>query len=215
MELYEYKMTSMVHAERAAQASLEAANQLVTHLQHRLAQMSTEVSRLHQLLFHTQQCNEEAQKQLRMSTENFHKLSAKYVYCYCSLQTNEARIQFFYIQFSRNSEVIFLFIRYTKEEIRNKELSKQIYEKDKDIEKMQGTVGSLENKLSDLSQIKKTLTKKYESQCEKNMTLVTGAEKLENCVKMLNNKIQEKTEEVTKANFRIDQMAKVTLIFLS
>jgi hypothetical protein len=38
--------------------SLEAANSHSTHLNHRLAQMRAEASRLHQLLYHNQQCLE-------------------------------------------------------------------------------------------------------------------------------------------------------------
>ncbi|KRT84391.1 hypothetical protein AMK59_1149 [Oryctes borbonicus] len=56
MELYEYKLASMGHAERAAVASVEAASQRCTHLQHRIAQLTAELSRTHQLLFHSQQC---------------------------------------------------------------------------------------------------------------------------------------------------------------
>lgn len=79
MELYEYKMAAIGHAERAAQASLEAANQHATHLQHRLAQMSTEVSRLHQMLFHAQQCAEEARRQLRVCEDNVSSMNARLV----------------------------------------------------------------------------------------------------------------------------------------
>lgn len=56
MELYEYKLASMGHAERAAMVSLEAASQRCTHLSHRIAQLTAELSRTHQLLFHSQQC---------------------------------------------------------------------------------------------------------------------------------------------------------------
>ncbi|KAK0170801.1 hypothetical protein PV328_008599 [Microctonus aethiopoides] len=55
MELYEYKLAAMKHAERGIQASHEAANAHATCLQHRLAQVIAESSRLHQLLFYTQQ----------------------------------------------------------------------------------------------------------------------------------------------------------------
>ncbi|XP_015172465.1 PREDICTED: uncharacterized protein LOC107064351 [Polistes dominula] len=58
MELYEYKLAAMRHAERAMQSSLEAANNHATSLQHRLAQVIAESSRLHQMLFDTQQCLE-------------------------------------------------------------------------------------------------------------------------------------------------------------
>lgn len=62
MELYEYKLASMGHAEKAATSSLEAASKRCAHLQHRTAQLTAELSRMHQLLFHTQQCHEEACK---------------------------------------------------------------------------------------------------------------------------------------------------------
>lgn len=51
----------MGHAERATQASLEASNNHATRLQHRLAKVIAESSRLHQLLFYTQQCLEGSQ----------------------------------------------------------------------------------------------------------------------------------------------------------
>ncbi|XP_044759623.1 uncharacterized protein LOC123317254 [Coccinella septempunctata] len=62
MELYEYKLASMGHAERAAMASVEAASERCTHLQHRMAQLTAEMNSLHQLLFHTQQRREELVK---------------------------------------------------------------------------------------------------------------------------------------------------------
>lgn len=48
----------MVHFEKAMQSSLETASNHATSLQHRLAQVLTESSRLHELLFDTQQCLE-------------------------------------------------------------------------------------------------------------------------------------------------------------
>lgn len=70
MELYEYKLAAMGHAERAAMASVEAASQRCVYLQHRTAQLTAELSRLHQLLFHTQQCHEEAVKKRDSLVEN-------------------------------------------------------------------------------------------------------------------------------------------------
>lgn len=81
MELYEYKLASMGHAERAATASVEAASERCSHLQHRMAQLTAEMNSLHQLLFHTQQRREElikAKKQLEetvqvsFSNQNIH-----------------------------------------------------------------------------------------------------------------------------------------------
>ncbi|KAB0793304.1 hypothetical protein PPYR_12924 [Photinus pyralis] len=62
MELYEYKIASMNQAERAGTASIEAATMHCTHLQHRVAQLTAEVSKLRQLGLHSQQCNEEMAK---------------------------------------------------------------------------------------------------------------------------------------------------------
>ncbi|XP_018319002.1 uncharacterized protein LOC108732610 isoform X2 [Agrilus planipennis] len=62
MELFEYKLASMRHVERASIVSMEAASQRSTHLQHRAAQLTAELNRLHQLLFHVQQCHEEVTK---------------------------------------------------------------------------------------------------------------------------------------------------------
>ncbi|XP_058800070.1 protein CIP2A homolog [Phymastichus coffea] len=61
MELYEYKMATMRHAERAMQVSLEAATNHATSLQHRLAQLMAQSGQLHQVLFNTQQCLEGSQ----------------------------------------------------------------------------------------------------------------------------------------------------------
>jgi hypothetical protein len=49
------------------EASLEAANSHSTHLHHQLAQMSAEASRLHQLLYHNQQCLEGLQQEKEAS----------------------------------------------------------------------------------------------------------------------------------------------------
>lgn len=65
MELYEYKLAALGHSERALHASLEAVNNHATHLQHRLAQMNAEANRMHQLLYHSQQCLESLQKEKR------------------------------------------------------------------------------------------------------------------------------------------------------
>lgn len=77
MELYEYKLAAMAHAEKAAMISIEAASQRCVFLQHRTAQLTAELSRLHQLLFHTQQCYEEAVKCRDALTESNKELENK------------------------------------------------------------------------------------------------------------------------------------------
>ncbi|KAK6640443.1 hypothetical protein RUM44_012137 [Polyplax serrata] len=58
MELYEYKLAAMGHAERRMQCSLEAADAACTGMNHQIAQYRAEVARLHQMLFYSQQCIE-------------------------------------------------------------------------------------------------------------------------------------------------------------
>ncbi|XP_043518292.1 uncharacterized protein LOC122533033 [Frieseomelitta varia] len=77
MELYEYKLAAMRHAERAMQSSLEAANNHGTSLQHRLAQVVAESSRLHQMLFDTQQCLEGVKSTLTVKLAEAEEQSKK------------------------------------------------------------------------------------------------------------------------------------------
>ncbi|XP_078043958.1 uncharacterized protein LOC144473709 [Augochlora pura] len=77
MELYEYKLAAMRHAERAMQSSLEAANNHGISLQHRLAQVVAESSRLHQMLFDTQQCLEGVKSTLTVKLADAEEQSKK------------------------------------------------------------------------------------------------------------------------------------------
>lgn len=77
MELYEYKLASLGHAERAAMASAEAASQRSTHLQHRTAQLTAELSRAHQILFHTQQRHESVYKEKEEYIQKHKELCSK------------------------------------------------------------------------------------------------------------------------------------------
>lgn len=99
MELYEYKLAAMGHAERAATASMEAASERCTHLQHRTAQLTAELSRLHQLLFHSQQCHELAVKNRDSLIENNKVLEdkleverGKYKACASQLKSKEQAV---------------------------------------------------------------------------------------------------------------------------
>jgi len=64
----------MRHSEKAMQTSLEAANNHATSLQHRLAQVVAESSRLHQLLFDTQQCLEGIKAEKLILTGKFNEM---------------------------------------------------------------------------------------------------------------------------------------------
>ncbi|XP_017785577.1 PREDICTED: uncharacterized protein LOC108568798 [Nicrophorus vespilloides] len=75
MELYEYKLASMQHAERASMASVEAASKQCIHLQQRTAQLSAELSRIRQLLLHTQQNSEDAARKNKKYDEHIRELN--------------------------------------------------------------------------------------------------------------------------------------------
>lgn len=55
VELYEYKVASLSHAELAALTSAEAASQRCTHLQHRMAQLTAQLTKTNQMSLHMQQ----------------------------------------------------------------------------------------------------------------------------------------------------------------
>ncbi|XP_030745235.1 uncharacterized protein LOC115874273 isoform X2 [Sitophilus oryzae] len=68
MELYNYKISYLAQAERAALASVEATTRHCSHLQHRISRLTIEQNQLQQSLYHTMQKLEESinkQNQLR------------------------------------------------------------------------------------------------------------------------------------------------------
>lgn len=67
----------MRHSERAMQSSLEAASNHGTSLQHRLAQVLAESSRLHQMLYDTQQCLEGVKSTLTVKLTETEEQSKK------------------------------------------------------------------------------------------------------------------------------------------
>lgn len=70
MEFYEFKIAAMRQAEQANQASIEAADNLVTSLQHRLTQIIAESTRLREMLFYTQQKHDDLQiEKARLNTK--------------------------------------------------------------------------------------------------------------------------------------------------
>ena len=81
------QMATMRHAERAMQASLEAATNNATSLQHRLAQLIAQSNQLHQVLFNTQQCLEGAQTEKSALMKKLHETEEK------TKKTHSAQVQ--------------------------------------------------------------------------------------------------------------------------
>lgn len=67
----------MRHAEKALEASLEAADNRVTNIQHRLAQITAQSNQLHKVLFNTQQCLEGTRTEKIALVKNVHELEEK------------------------------------------------------------------------------------------------------------------------------------------
>ena len=93
VELYQHKLSSMNYTERALQKNLEAATLHVTHLTHRLAQMTAEMTRLHQLLYANSQTIEGSKlealslkQQLQnaeQTAKSLHNKAAQVTVCVC------------------------------------------------------------------------------------------------------------------------------------
>ncbi|XP_065174024.1 uncharacterized protein [Atheta coriaria] len=77
MELYEYKIATMGHAERSAMASVEAASTHCTHLQHQVASLESELSRIKQLFLHAEQMQKDSQTNIATLNENISELKGE------------------------------------------------------------------------------------------------------------------------------------------
>lgn len=73
----------MRHAERTMQTSLESATNHATSLQHRLAQLISQSSQLHQVLFNTQQCLEGMQTEKIALMKKLHETEEKTKKTHC------------------------------------------------------------------------------------------------------------------------------------
>lgn len=94
----------------------------------------------------------------------------------------------------------------TSEEVENQELRRQINLRDKELQEKTFKIKSLENNQKDLMQSKSIVTKKYETQCEKNLLLVSATEKLESTVTKLNQEVLEKSLDSNKNKLLIEKL---------
>ncbi|KAJ8680087.1 hypothetical protein QAD02_015874 [Eretmocerus hayati] len=162
MELYEYKMAAMSHAERTMQASLEAATNHSTKLQHRLAQMTAQSSQLHQVLFNNQQCLEGMQNEKLALTKKLQETEEK------TKKTHSAQIQEISglkkIVMEKESQINIYSARIKELQNQNEEISVL---KSK-LEKSQSKSLGLANELQEM---KKLLHKMQESANKKDQTI--------------------------------------------
>ncbi|XP_001606107.2 uncharacterized protein LOC100122500 [Nasonia vitripennis] len=183
MELYEYKVASMRHAERSMQASLEAASNHATSLQHRLAQLIAQSSQLHQVLFNTQQCLEGAQVEKNALAKTLHEKEEKSQKTHAlQVQENKAlkkivlekenqinlcdtRMKELEEKFARKNEEITKLLQKAQEDINRKE--QIIEEKNREISSIQKDIEALNQEIEQQAKqclsYQKTIVEKEES----------------------------------------------------
>ncbi|XP_012273596.1 protein CIP2A [Orussus abietinus] len=192
MELYEYKLAVMKDAERATQASLEAANNHSTSMQHRLAQVLAESSRLHQLLFYTQQCLEGMQAEKKASTTRLQKAEVE------SKKIHATQIQE---------------IKSLKKIITEK--SETIDETMKELEECRVTIASLEKVVEESRKERSVVETKLQQLTAKEQDLSQLLHKTEGAlarknqeIESLEKKIASFNENVSALRQEIDQLTK-------
>ncbi|XP_051165330.1 protein CIP2A [Leptopilina boulardi] len=180
IELYEYKLAAIRNAERSNQASLEAANNRVTSLQHQLAQVVAESRKLHQLLFRSQQSLEGLQKEKTIFTTKIQEVEkeSKRAYALHSQESESLKK----IVFEKSSQITKLdsVVREQKEELSNC--------KDK-IENFMKKIAKLENDYA-------TVDKKSQELSSKNHEMSKLLHKMQEGLAKKEQIIEEKNVEV-------------------
>ncbi|XP_018566721.1 uncharacterized protein LOC108907489 [Anoplophora glabripennis] len=182
MELYEYKLATLGYAEKSALASIEAATERCTQLQHRLAQITAEQNKLQQLLFHEQYCLEQTMK----SNKEFREL---------------------YTMEQNRAQAALGKIKVYEEEMRNKEkLVKELESLVKKVEHMSDVNSKLTEQLAKKEQVINKLAEsgnKSEKNLQKAEDLLKKAN-LEN--KKLNSNITELEEKLDVKEMRLAEL---------
>lgn len=177
MELYEYKLAAMGHAERRMQCSLEAADSACTGLNHQIAQYRAEVARLHQMLFYSQQCIEGTATEKKDLLNKLSELTAKVA--------NEKKNQAMELKElkrknldlestikQKDSELDRRAAEVTAEIAKGKQLSLDIQIQSKEVERLHTQLTETQNKNQELIKLTVALeerfskNKAYISECE-------------------------------------------------
>lgn len=177
MELYEYKLAAMGHAERRMQCSLEAADAACTGMNHQIAQYRAEVTRLHQMLFYSQQCIEGTAMEKKNLMEKVAELNNKLI--------NEKKNQNLEIKdLKRRNGELEMFVRQKDYELEQKanelaaEMTKQkqinleLQARQAEIERLYANINECESRIKEFTKSISLLedeynkTKAYTAECE-------------------------------------------------
>ncbi|PSN46209.1 hypothetical protein C0J52_13148 [Blattella germanica] len=190
MELYEYKLAALGHSERGLQASLEAANTHSTHLQHRLAQMSAEASKLHQLLYHNQQCLEG----LRMEKE---ALSSKIESLHTSAEEDLKK----HLTEIKSKQRLIGDLNSGMEE-----LTKNLNLRNEELRETKQQMEGLYKQLEDMTNQLALMDQKHKEQASTNKELTRTLTKLEERLAKRQKMIDDKCTEIDKQNQNIQNL---------
>ncbi|KAL6439326.1 hypothetical protein ACFW04_003886 [Cataglyphis niger] len=180
MELYEYKLATMRHSERAMQSSLEAANNHGTSLQHRLAQVIAESSRLHQLLFDTQQCLEGIKAEKSILIEKLHEMED---------QSKKAI-------FTKKQEIESLKKIVIEKSTDLKHLNEKLMQCTNELETSNKKVDTLKIKIQELDSERLTAEKKATDMSNKNQELSKLLQKLKDSLSKKEQILEKKNAEI-------------------
>ncbi|XP_029668888.1 uncharacterized protein LOC115238883 [Formica exsecta] len=180
MELYEYKLATMRHSERAMQSSLEAANNHGTSLQHRLAQVIAESSRLHQLLFDTQQCLEGIKAEKSILTGKLHEMED---------QSKKAI-------FTKKQEIESLKKIVIEKSTDLKHLNEKLTQCTNELETSNKKIDTLRVKIQELDNERSTAEKKATDMSNKNHELSKLLQKLKDSLSKKEQILEKKNAEI-------------------
>lgn len=176
MELYEYKLAAMTHAEKENQVNLETADNHATGLQHRLSQIVAESSRLHQLLFSNQQSLEGLKNEKIRLTQ---KLQA--------VEIESKKIHYTQIQEIHGLKKI------VEEKSR---IIEKLTELEKDLEITMKKNESYERKIKELEVGKMSLKKEVQEASDKIKELTKYVTKLEDRIVRKDQELRDKSREI-------------------
>ncbi|GAB1866513.1 Protein KIAA1524-like protein [Camponotus japonicus] len=180
MELYEYKLAAMRHSERAMQSSLEAANNHGTSLQHRLAQVVAESSRLHQLLFDTQQCLEGIRAEKSILTKTLHEKEE---------QSKKAI-------FVKKQEIESLRKIVTEKSANLEHLNKKLIQCTNELEASNSKINILNKKIQELDNERLTAEKKVTDMSNKNHELSKHLQNMKDSLSKKEQILEKKNAEI-------------------
>lgn len=196
MELYEYKLAAMGHAERRMQCSLEAADAACTGMNHQIAQYRAEVARLHQMLFYSQQCIEgtatEKKELMNKLSEMTVKLANEKKNQYAEIKDLKKKLgEFEMLLKQKESELEMKATELANEVGKQKQLTLDLQLQNFEMDKIQNQLIESQNKNQELIK----LTVALEERFSKNKTYIAECESKLQDLTMENREFRRSLQE--------------------